>query len=78
MSEYKIPIIIICSIDNKPMDFHDAFMDIKGFIDPRLETVCLFTYSFTQQTLWVNTHKYYMEECMQLLVCLLNLLEMDI
>ena len=27
---------------NKPMDFHDAFMDIKGFTDPRLETVCLF------------------------------------
>ena len=59
MSECKIPIIIICSIDNKPMGFHDAFffhdafMDIKGFINPRLETVCLLIHSPNKHCEWI-------------------------
>lgn len=73
-------IIIICNIDNKPMDFHYAFMDIKEFMDTRLETVYLFFYSFIHSTnicewILINTT---CQECMWFLVCLLNLLEMDI
>lgn len=69
MSEYKIPIIIICSIDNKPMDFHDAFMDIKGFIDPRLETVCLFIiHSPNKHCEWILTNTTWKNVCNYLYV----------